>query len=71
MFAGQLQELRKVTLASLLCEDGDALDMIQMRVMERVSSTNPRKRCSEIPQMDLSYWESIDGIVPPFAELIP
>jgi len=68
---GQLQELRKVTLARLLCDDGDALDVIQTRVMERVTPANPRKRCSEIPAIDLSYWESVDGIVPPFTEMIP
>ena len=51
-------------MARLLCEDADALEQFQLKAMESISSSNPRISCSEIPEMDLSYWESSDGILP-------
>lgn len=58
----QLKEIRKTTLARVLCDNGDAMDAIQLKSMEIVSESNPRKRCAgdDIPLMDLSSWE--DGL---------
>ncbi|XP_046631114.1 peroxidase-like [Daphnia pulicaria] len=62
----QLSEIRKSSLARVLCDNGDAMDAIQLKSMEVVSGSNPVKRChgDEIPRMDLSNWE--DGMISPF-----
>ena len=58
----QLAEIRKVTLARLLCDNGDAMDFMQPMAMESVSADNPRKHCSDksIPRYDISPWEEDD-----------
>ncbi|XP_057373480.1 peroxidasin homolog [Daphnia carinata] len=54
----QLSSIRDVTLARVLCENGDAMDTIQERALEAVSESNPRKHCSgyQIPRLDLTRW---------------
>lgn len=58
MIADQLATIRTVSLARLLCDNGDALDMIQGKALESVSESNPRKHCSgyQIPRLDLTRW---------------
>lgn len=55
----QLNEIRKTTLARVLCDNGDAMDAIQQLSMQPVTGSNPRKRCTgnEIPRIDLTLWE--------------
>jgi peroxidase len=62
----QLREIRKSSLARVLCDNGDAMDALQLKSMEVVSGSNPVKRChgDDIPRMDLSSWE--DGLISPF-----
>ena len=53
----QLAEIRKVSLARLICDHNRLLayGKIQSKVME-ISSKYPLKRCHELPKMDLSAW---------------
>lgn len=58
MNVDQLATIRDVSLARLLCDNSDALDLIQGKALESVSQTNPRKHCSgyQIPRLDLTRW---------------
>nr|XP_037286859.1 peroxidasin homolog isoform X2 [Rhipicephalus microplus] len=54
----QLRELRKVTLARVLCDNLDDIETIQARVMEQVDQRrNRRQPCMRIPEMNLSFWK--------------
>ncbi|GBP76895.1 Chorion peroxidase [Eumeta japonica] len=53
----QLTEIRKTTLAGIICANEGLLDEIQPRVMEYVSGTNPLMDCHELPQPDLGPWK--------------
>lgn len=53
----QLDEIRKTSLARVLCDNGDAMDALQLRSMEIAGESNPKKRCSELPRIDLTNWE--------------
>lgn len=54
----QLRELRKVTLARVLCDNLDDIETIQARVMEQVDQRrNRRHPCSRIPEMNFSFWK--------------
>lgn len=57
-FKEQLATLRDVTLARILCDNSDALDLIQDRALEAISEKNPRKHCSgyQIARLDLTRW---------------
>ncbi|XP_022821553.1 chorion peroxidase-like [Spodoptera litura] len=52
----QLAEIRKTTLAGVICANEDLLDQAQPRVMEAVSATNPLVDCKELPQPNLKAW---------------
>ena len=54
----QLETIRNITLARVLCENGDNLDMIPGRALEGISETNPLLHCSgyQIPRLDLTRW---------------
>jgi hypothetical protein len=58
-FVEQLHEIRKTSFARIACDNGDALDSIQLKSMEIPGEFNPIKRCTgdEIPRIDLSFWE--------------
>ncbi|KAL3236818.1 hypothetical protein MRX96_022075 [Rhipicephalus microplus] len=57
-FTNQLRELRKVTLARVLCDNLDDIETIQTRVMEQVDQRrNRRQPCIRIPEMNLSFWK--------------
>lgn len=53
----QLAEIRKLTLAKIICEQSDSIDAIQRNAMD-VSDhyLNPRVACSSMPSIDLSVW---------------
>ncbi|KAI5632061.1 peroxidase domain-containing protein [Phthorimaea operculella] len=53
----QLQEIRKTTLAGVICANEALLDQAQPRVMEAVGPTNPLVDCFELPQPDFSKWK--------------
>lgn len=53
----QLDELRKTSLAQIICDNSDDLDIIQPRVMESIGENNTYVSCSEIECPDLQYWK--------------
>ncbi|XP_072947670.1 salivary peroxidase/catechol oxidase-like [Epargyreus clarus] len=52
----QLMEIRKTTLAGVICANEKLLDQAQPKVMEALSATNPLVDCEELPQPDFSHW---------------
>lgn len=65
----QLNEIRKVTLARLLCDNGDNMGHMQALAMESVSpETNARKSCADaaIARFDVNQWEDFtdDNLLP-------
>ncbi|XP_074603840.1 uncharacterized protein LOC141857262 [Brevipalpus obovatus] len=53
----QLNEIRKVTLAKVLCENSDSINVIQKHVMDLPDSfLNPRVSCSSMPSPDMTKW---------------
>ncbi|XP_045777812.1 peroxidase isoform X1 [Maniola jurtina] len=53
----QLTEIRKTTLAGVICANEQLLDQAQPRVMEALSATNPLVDCKELPQPDFKPWK--------------
>lgn len=53
----QLAEIRKSTLAKVICENLDIVSDMQRSVFDLPSSfLNPRVPCHSLPQIDLSAW---------------
>ncbi|KAF4518020.1 hypothetical protein B566_EDAN009253 [Ephemera danica] len=52
----QLDEVRKTTLSSLLCDNTDSLTEVQPFSMRAITPENPVTKCSELPRPDLSAW---------------
>lgn len=53
----QLKELRKVSLARVICNNSDDIHRIQRRVMEPAGSLNPLVDCNNLPEMSLNAWK--------------
>uniref|UniRef100_A0AC34QEH4 Peroxidasin n=1 Tax=Panagrolaimus sp. JU765 TaxID=591449 RepID=A0AC34QEH4_9BILA len=55
----QLQQLRKTTVARVLCNNGDDIDRVQDNVF-LYPGTNIKayKMCSELPEVSLKMWMS-------------
>ncbi|XP_043669613.1 uncharacterized protein LOC122629844 isoform X1 [Vespula pensylvanica] len=53
----QLQELRKSSLARLLCDCSDEVTQIQLKVMRSIGADNPVISCEDIPQLSLEFWK--------------
>ncbi|KAH9416217.1 hypothetical protein DERP_000716 [Dermatophagoides pteronyssinus] len=56
----QLTELRKITLARIICDNSDRIHRIQPLAMVTISkqlSLNPELDCSSIPRIDLKPWK--------------
>lgn len=59
----QLDEIRKTTLAGVICDNSDNVEYVQPRVMEQSSgATNKNVPCSNIAAPDLNPWK--DGDLP-------
>ncbi|KAM3726272.1 Peroxidasin [Dirofilaria immitis] len=56
----QLQQIRKTTLAAVLCNNGDYIDRIQRDVFEYRGNRplNFYESCELIPQINLNVWQS-------------
>uniref|UniRef100_A0A2M4ABL8 Putative peroxidase n=1 Tax=Anopheles triannulatus TaxID=58253 RepID=A0A2M4ABL8_9DIPT len=54
----QLSQLRKATMARLLCDNTVGLEGMQPAAFRSLSSTNTVKPCSKLPVVDLSAWKS-------------
>ncbi|XP_049772469.1 peroxidase-like [Schistocerca cancellata] len=64
--ADQLCEIRKTSLARILCDNSDGVQQIQADVFHKPSESNPLKQCTDteaIPQLDLSAWKEDENIV--------
>ncbi|XP_047984630.1 peroxidase-like [Leguminivora glycinivorella] len=53
----QLTEIRKTTLAGVICANEQLLAQAQPRVMELVGETNPLVACTELPQPAWDPWK--------------
>ncbi|VDM15323.1 unnamed protein product, partial [Wuchereria bancrofti] len=56
----QLQQIRKTTLAAVLCNSGDHIDRIQRDVFEYRGDRSIKfyEECELIPQINLNVWQS-------------
>ncbi|XP_071556227.1 salivary peroxidase/catechol oxidase [Temnothorax nylanderi] len=54
---GQLVEIRKSSLAKLICDCSDAITHAQMRVMRSVGPDNPIISCEDIPGPSFAPWK--------------
>ncbi|VDN57478.1 unnamed protein product [Dracunculus medinensis] len=56
----QLQEIRKSSLAAVLCNNGDDIDRVQEDVFEYIGKRpmNFYKKCGDIQQINLNVWQS-------------
>ncbi len=52
----QLTQIRQVSLARVLCDNGDAIDRVQTDVFTKAEFPTGYKLCEQIPSMDLSMW---------------
>lgn len=52
----QLDEIRKISLAKIICENSDNVTHIQSLVMERTKEDNVIVPCGDLPGVDLKYW---------------
>ncbi|OXU24803.1 hypothetical protein TSAR_007677, partial [Trichomalopsis sarcophagae] len=57
----QLAEIRKASISRLFCDNGDQIQLMQLRGFEQVSQSNPLVRCADIPAIDLSLWRDVQG----------
>ncbi|CAG9861246.1 unnamed protein product [Phyllotreta striolata] len=53
----QLDELRKTTLAGVICDNADNLDTVQRKVMETIRKGNRYENCSSLGKPDLRHWK--------------
>ncbi|XP_014358646.2 peroxidase-like [Papilio machaon] len=53
----QLKEIRKISIARVLCDVGDSVTRIQRHAFLRISPTNPLCGCNEIEGIDFWAWE--------------
>ena len=52
----QLTQIKQVSLARVLCDNGDSIDRVQTDVFKKADYPTGYKPCSKIPSMDLRMW---------------
>ncbi|RWS06651.1 Peroxidasin-like protein, partial [Dinothrombium tinctorium] len=53
----QLSEIRKISLAKVICENADSISTIQRQVMDLPDSfLNPRSKCHTLPTINFKAW---------------
>jgi hypothetical protein len=57
-YSDQLKELRKTTLAHVICKTSDNITEIQVQVMRSIGFNNPIVSCEEIPSVSLDSWKT-------------
>ncbi|XP_054015508.1 uncharacterized protein LOC128896281 isoform X1 [Hylaeus anthracinus] len=62
--ADQLQELRKTSLARLICDCSDGVTQIQPEVMRSIGPNNPMMSCEDIPALSLEPWLDVKASGP-------
>ncbi|KAL3277117.1 hypothetical protein HHI36_012473 [Cryptolaemus montrouzieri] len=58
----QLNEIRKTSIARLLCDNSPDVKSMQPRAFERISHSNAIVSCDSLPAVDLSLWKDSNGI---------
>ncbi|KAK7580575.1 hypothetical protein V9T40_001204 [Parthenolecanium corni] len=53
----QLDEIRKTSLAGIICQNADDLQMVTPLVMRSTKNNNEHVPCSKIPQPKISVWQ--------------
>ncbi|XP_072402759.1 salivary peroxidase/catechol oxidase isoform X2 [Diabrotica undecimpunctata] len=53
----QLDEIRKITLATIICDNADNLKTVQEKVMERVGPNNNYIDCSDVNRPNFELWK--------------
>lgn len=61
----QLQEVRKTSLAQLLCDTSDSVTSIQRWVLRAPGDNNPRVPCSSLPRLNIDPWKGSPDPAPP------
>ncbi|CAG9772547.1 unnamed protein product [Ceutorhynchus assimilis] len=57
----QLAEIRKASIARIMCDNGLNIRSMQPRAFERISHTNAVVPCEALPVVDLSLWKDLKG----------
>lgn len=55
--AEQLEEVKRTSLASVICETADEIMEITPLVMQREDESNKKVNCSDLPKPDLEKWK--------------
>ena len=55
--AGQLAQIRKVTIARVICDNADGVERIQRDAFLRTTSNNPRVDCDNLPLVELNAFK--------------
>eukprot|EP00095_Tigriopus_kingsejongensis_P000525 snap_masked-scaffold356_size197960-processed-gene-0.10 protein:Tk00525 transcript:snap_masked-scaffold356_size197960-processed-gene-0.10-mRNA-1 annotation:"Peroxidasin" len=53
----QLQEIRKVTLSSLICRNCDIFSPMPSNAFDIVDATNALRECEDHPEIDIAQWQ--------------
>ncbi|XP_046420206.1 uncharacterized protein LOC124179644 [Neodiprion fabricii] len=56
----QFEEIKKASLARLLCDTGDNIEEIQPEPFRLIAFNNPLTSCSALPRLDLSLWQETE-----------
>ncbi|XP_026318555.1 peroxidase-like [Hyposmocoma kahamanoa] len=56
----QLAEIRKSSMARLLCDNVNSINLMQPRAFEQLSPENELVPCDELPAVDLSFWRDTE-----------
>jgi hypothetical protein len=57
LLPAQLDEIRKTTLSTLLCDNTDALESVQPYSMAAISASNPITPCADISRPNWDAWD--------------
>lgn len=52
----QLQQIRQISLARILCDNGDNITRVQRDIFQLPEGENSFVNCEEIPAIDLRFW---------------
>ncbi|KFB47946.1 AGAP010735-PA-like protein [Anopheles sinensis] len=52
----QLKEIRKASMARLLCDNSPGVSQMQLRAFKQISNTNALVSCRTLPALDIRFW---------------
>ncbi|KAJ8670789.1 hypothetical protein QAD02_002048, partial [Eretmocerus hayati] len=61
----QLREIRKTSLARVICETSDNITQIQAQVMRSTGPDNPIVSCDDLPKVSLDPWKTEPPVLSP------